>query len=1482
MATLPSSTTKTLTLTLNSSDFFIDSYKAFSQQSPQISPPLSFSLLSQQSPLPPIPTDFPQSKLIPKTRFIIDGFRYSGDNSVSYFLSHFHSDHYTGLNPSWSKGIIFCSEITARLLVEVLSISSLFVVSLSIREPVWIDGCEVTLIDANHCPGAVQFLFKIPGIEGRDERYVHTGDFRFCDSMKLEPILSGFLGADAIFLDTTYCNPKFVFPLQDDSIDYIIKAIERIRVEIKGSMKSVLFLIATYVVGKERILLEISRRCKCMIHVDGRKMAVLHTLGFGEDGIFTEDASASDVHVVGWNVLGETWPYFRPNFMKMKEIMAERGYSKIVGFVPTGWMYEAKRDGFAVRAKDSFEIHLVPYSEHSSYNELREYVRFLRPKRVIPTVGLNIEKLDSKHAMAMQKHFAGLVDEMANKQEFLMGFHRRSRNTDEKTGEAISNDLTMEINEEKGVESSKNILETLDNTDLGFVLDSASSLQEPSSLDSNLLNDKDKEGMIQELRDCLPVWVTRDQMLDLLSSTGGNIIEAASEFYERETEFHDQIIACSTSIATFETNSPSDSASLPELGAVGTSHGSLKITSSQDKKSPKTRQSIKHTASPRKRRTGLENQPSKKVRLSSPLESSKSKQSTITKFFSKLLPNASQVSGVDSNMGEQCLNNGFVLPRDATDSYKEELDQFLQVINGSVSRSYAASILEKAKGDINVALDIYYSNSGGNLGGDEGTAFYSESVRCVSSFSAGNERKSSEKTTNTANLYAQGISKGDVAATLVSLPLEKYSPIDHACWTVGQPAPYLHLARAFDLVEGERGKIKATAMLCNMFRSLLALSPKDVLPSVYLCLNKIAADHENMELNIGGSLVTAALEEACGTNKSKIRDMYNNLGDLGDVAQVCRQTQSLLAPPCPLLIQDEFISVEAGNGSTVRKKILIVNLMRSCREKEMKFLVRTLVRIPVTVVVKVVDFVNALMVDIVILCWRKTVNRNVQYIRRVVKNLRIGAMMRTVLPALAQAVVMNLSHDCHHEGAPESLKEKLQCISTAVVEAYNILPNLDLLVPSLMSKGIEFSSTTLSMVPGIPIRPMLARITNGVPEALKLFQGRAFTCEYKYDGQRAQIHKVVDGSVRVFSRSGDETTSRFPDVVNIIKQSCKTTAMTFILDAEVVAVDRKNGSKLMSFQELSSRERGSKDSLITVDSIKVEANDACLSDEVTLNKINSFLEDAFRSSCEGIMMKSLDVNAGYAPSKRTDTWLKVKRDYVEGMNDSLDLAPIGAWHGNGRKAGWYSPFLMACYNPDLEEFQSVCRVMSGFSDSFYAELNHCLNLFLCLLTDPIMFKIGKDLEWKLIYVGSAEDETYDQLLESVLVGPVNVGNYRFVFQADPPDPSKIREEDIIGVTVLLLTCSYLGQEFIRVGYYVNNDYDDEKLREEPPQKVLIDRVQRNILADKPRVTKFPINFHPETNENGGQPPSPDHPTKTNENGEQPPPTPDHPSNKQES
>lgn len=97
------------------------------------------------------------------------------------------------------------------------------------------------------------------------------------------------------------------------------------------------------------------------------------------------------------------------------------------------------------------------------------------------------------------------------------------------------------------------------------------------------------------------------------------------------------------------------------------------------------------------------------------------------------------------------------------------------------------------------------------------------------------------------------------------------------------------------------------------------------------------------------------------------------------------------------------------------------------------------------------------------------------------------------------------------------------------------------------------------------------------------------------------------------------------------------------------------------------------------------------------------------------------------------------------------------------------------------------------------------------------------MEWKLTYVGSAESEKYDQVLDAVFVGPVAPGQYRFVFQSDPPDFSKIPPDDVVGVTIILLTCSYRNQEFLRVGYYVNNEYSVEALREEPPADPIIDK-----------------------------------------------------------
>ncbi|EDQ87618.1 uncharacterized protein MONBRDRAFT_33278 [Monosiga brevicollis MX1] len=134
--------------------------------------------------------------------------------------------------------------------------------------------------------------------------------------------------------------------------------------------------------------------------------------------------------------------------------------------------------------------------------------------------------------------------------------------------------------------------------------------------------------------------------------------------------------------------------------------------------------------------------------------------------------------------------------------------------------------------------------------------------------------------------------------------------------------------------------------------------------------------------------------------------------------------------------------------------------------------------------------------------------------------------------------------------------------------------------------------------------------------------------------------------------------------------------------------------------------------------------------------------------------------------------------------------------------------------------------------------------------DPLSFEITfesqtelpDDTEWKIIYVGSAESESFDQELDSVLVGPVPQGSLKFVFQVDAPDPAKIPHNELLGVTVVLITGAYRGQEFIRIGYYVNVEYSDPELQQEPPMPARIDLLNRNILASNPRVTRFAIRW----------------------------------------
>lgn len=108
-----------------------------------------------------------------------------------------------------------------------------------------------------------------------------------------------------------------------------------------------------------------------------------------------------------------------------------------------------------------------------------------------------------------------------------------------------------------------------------------------------------------------------------------------------------------------------------------------------------------------------------------------------------------------------------------------------------------------------------------------------------------------------------------------------------------------------------------------------------------------------------------------------------------------------------------------------------------------------------------------------------------------------------------------------------------------------------------------------------------------------------------------------------------------------------------------------------------------------------------------------------------------------------------------------------------------------------------------------------------------------------------ENTQYDQLLDKILLGPITVGEHQFNFSVDPPDYQEIPQEHWIANMIILLTCQYKGQEFLRVGYFVEHAYSEDINNSNNGQwndGLNPNLVQRYILTDNPSITTFEISW----------------------------------------
>ncbi|MCJ1358860.1 MAG: hypothetical protein MMC33_008860 [Icmadophila ericetorum] len=556
-------------------------------------------------------------------------------------------------------------------------------------------------------------------------------------------------------------------------------------------------------------------------------------------------------------------------------------------------------------------------------------------------------------------------------------------------------------------------------------------------------------------------------------------------------------------------------------------------------------------------------------------------------------------------------------------------------------------------------------------------------------------------------------------------------------WKPGEPVPYAALCTTFSLIEMTTKRLIISAHCSLFLRQILRLTPQDLLPTVQLMINKLAADYAGIELGIGESLIMKAIGESTGRSLAVIKADQNEIGDLGLVAAKSRSNQPTMFKPKALTVRGVLnglmgIATVQGDGSQGRKIAGIKKLLSAADAN--------------------LAGKGSKGVDI---AKDKGGASEAKFIVRFLEGkLRLGLAEKTVLVALAHAMVI---HETEKKGDKVPSSEQLAKGESILKTVYSELPSYEVIIPAMLEHGLFNLRENCKLQPGVPLKPMLAKPTKSITEVLDRFEGKNFTCEYKYDGERAQIHYVASDSPHqfasslattkkgasglsaIFSRNSEDLSKKYPDVLAKLDAWIKPETKSFVLDCETVAWDMVE-KKLLPFQQLMTRKR--KD--VKVEDVKVKVcvfafdmlfynGEAIVQKSLRerrelmrqafsevegefafaqygntsdLEEIQTLLEESVKASCEGLMIKMLDTEeSGYEPSKRSRNWLKVKKDYLSGVGDSLDLVVLGAYFGKGKRTSVYGAFLLGCYNSNAQTYETVCNIGTGFSEAILEELH---------------------------------------------------------------------------------------------------------------------------------------------------------------------------------
>lgn len=508
---------------------------------------------------------------------------------------------------------------------------------------------------------------------------------------------------------------------------------------------------------------------------------------------------------------------------------------------------------------------------------------------------------------------------------------------------------------------------------------------------------------------------------------------------------------------------------------------------------------------------------------------------------------------------------------------------------------------------------------------------------------------------------------------------------------------FSRLAEQYTRLERTTKRLEMTQILVDILRDA---PPGDVGKLVRLTLGELYPPFVGIELGIAERLVVKAVSFAAGVAEPEVDGLLREHGDLGLAAEraCARKAQR------PLFTEEltvsgvydrlERIARAEGAGSQDVKVKILSELLLSASPLEARYAIRA-----------------------------------------VVGKHRLGVADMTMIDALATLHALPGQGARSVEEMTGEERARFSAAREEIERAYTVSSDLGAVGAALASSGLKGLSS-FRLTPGTPVRAMLAERATSAGEILE----RLGDClaEYKYDGLRIQAH-LTPSRVELFSRRMERLSSQFPDVAGHLRSAFR--GNDAIVEGECVVVGE--AGEIRPFQEVSHR-RGRKHgiqqavddypvSIFLFDLLYLDGADltsraladrrALLerafppSDRVktsqadrigTPDALEAFFARAVADGCEGIICKGLGAESRYRAGARGWQWIKYKRDYRTELADSLDLVVVGAYMGQGKRAGKYGALLMACRNREEARFETICRLGTGFDDAMLAALPEIL------------------------------------------------------------------------------------------------------------------------------------------------------------------------------